>query len=176
MSDTETTPAPSEVGDAAGIHGHVVIELRNAAGELIHREEIENLITQVGDQMYGERGAGIGTLAAPTGMRLGSGTTAAAKTGAGAAIVTYITGSSVAVGTPTSGLNGSSRRITYATTWAAGVATAASITEIVITNESPLTNVAGTAANTISRVVVTSFAKAAGDSLTVTWTHDLLGA
>lgn len=164
--------------DRAGITGLVIVELRRK-GKLIHYEEIENLVTQVGDQYYGERAAGIGSPPAQvTGMRFGTGSTAAAKTGAGAAIVTYTTGSNAAIagGFPTSALNGSSRRITWQSTWAAGVATATAIREFVVTNETPLTNVAGTAANTIARSVVTAFDKGALDSLTVTWAHDLLGA
>jgi hypothetical protein len=177
MTDIPSTKEPRAV-DHAGIRGTLTLELRDEHGELKHRQVVENLITQVGDQMYGERGAALGTLAAPTGMRYGTGTTAASKTGAGAAIVTYVTGSNAAFdgGFPTSGLSGASRRITYQSVWAAGVATSTAIAEFVVTNESPLTNVAGTAANTVSRVVVTPFDKAAGDSLTVTWTHDLLGA
>jgi hypothetical protein len=164
--------------DHASISGLVIVELCRA-GKLIHREEVRNLVTQVGDQYYGERAAGIASPPGQaTGMRIGTGSTAAAKTGAGAAIVTYVTGSNAAIagGFPTSGLNGSSRRITWQSTWAAGVATATAIREFVLTNETPLTNVAGTAANTIARVVVASFDKGALDSLTVTWTHDLLGA
>jgi hypothetical protein len=139
-----------------------------------------NLITEVGDEYYGERAAGI---ASPpnqvTGMRYGTGITAVAKTGAGAAIVTYVAGSSLAIdaGFPTSALSGSSRRIQWRRTWAAGVATANGISEAVITIETPLTDVAGTAANTISRALLSPVVnKGASDSLEVTWNHDLLGA
>jgi hypothetical protein len=118
------------------------------------------------------------SLGAATGMRLGTGGTAAAKTGAGAAIVTYITASHQALDAtfPQSSLNGASRRIQYKVTWAAGTATNAAITESVLTNETPLSNVAGAAADTLSRVTFTAINKAAGDTLTNTWSHDLLGA
>lgn len=139
-----------------------------------------NLITQVGDQYYGERAAGIASPPAQvTGMRLGTGSTAVAKTGAGAAIVTYVTGSNVAIsgGFPTSSIPGSARRITWKGDWAAGVATASGIAEVVITNETPLTNVAGTAANTIARALISPVInKTALDVVAITWTHDLLGA
>jgi len=164
---------------SVGLHGLVTIKLWSPDGDLLHYDEVENLVTQVGDEYYGERAAGI---ASPpdqvTGMRLGTGTTAAAKTGAGAAIVTYITGSNQAIeaGFPTSALNGSARRIQWQSIWAAGDSTNSAITEAVITNETALTNVAGTAANTISRVVFTAVDKGALDTLTVTWSHDLLGA
>lgn len=94
--------------------------------------------------------------------------------------MTYVTGSSIAItgGFPTSALNGSSRRIQWQTLWAAGIATASAISEWVITNEASLTNVAGTAANTISRAIdtTTPVNKGASDTLTITWNHDLLGA
>lgn len=177
------------IEDRAGIRGHGVARLwtprRNLlggpAGMILALEvEFENLITQVGDQYYGERAAGIASPPGQvTGMRLGTGSTAVAKTGAGAAIVTYATASQVAIagGFPTSALNGSSRRIQWQSLWGAGVATVSGLNEVVITNESPLTNVAGTAANTISRALLSPVVnKGAADTLTVTWNHDLLGA
>jgi hypothetical protein len=111
-------------------------------------------------------------------MRLGTGVTAPAKTGAGAAIVTYVTASQQAIdgGFPTSALSGSARRIQWKVSYAAGVATANDISEAVITNENPLTNVAGTAANTISRALLVPVVnKGALDTLALTWNHDLEG-
>jgi len=175
--------------DVCGIRGHGVAELWTPRSNLLggprgmilkQRVEFVNLITQVGDQYYGERAAGIGSPPAQvTGMRLGTGTTAVAKTGAGAAIVTYVSGSALAIdgGFPTSALSGSSRRIQWKTSWAAGVATASGIAEAVITNENPLTDVTGTAANTISRALLSpTVNKGASDTLAITWNHDLLGA
>lgn len=166
--------------DRAGLRGWVEVDLYDEDGNLKLHFAVSNLITQVGDEYYGERAAGI---ASPpdqvSGMRLGTGTTAVAKTGAGAAIVTYITGSSIAIdgSFPTSALSGSSRRIQWKTTWAAGVATNGAIAEVVITNEATLTNVAGTAANTVSRALLSpTINKGAGDTLAITWNHDLLGA
>ena len=162
------------------IKGTVTWELRGPDGELKSSGQVDNLVTQVGDQIYGERGAGVsGAGAAPTGMHLGTGSTAAAKTGAGAAIVTYLPGSNQAFdGTyPQSALNSTSRRITYRVTYAAGTATTATaITEVAIVNATIATNSTTTAANTMARAIISPGAKAAGDSLTVTWTHDLLGA
>lgn len=167
--------------DAQRITGRLVLERFNAAGDLIERFEGENMVTQVGDQIYGERGGGVsGAPAAPTGMKLGTGSTAVAKTGAGAALVTYLSGSNKAFdgSFPSSALNGAARRITYKRTYAAGEATTASaITEAVIVNDTIATDATSTAANTMSRVLVTGIsAKGASDTLTATWTHDLLGA
>lgn len=126
--------------------------------------------------MYGERGAGLGSApAAPTGMKLGAGSTAPAKTGAGAALVTYLANSHQAFsGAATSGLNGSVRRITYSAVFAAGKATTASpITEAVIVNEA-LADATSAAAATVSRVLLTGVgSKGAADTLTLTWTHDI---
>lgn len=161
--------------------GRAVAVVRGPDGEIKQRVETKNLITQIGDQYYSERAAGITSPPGQvTGMRLGtSNATAAAKTGAGAAIVAYLTGSQKAIdsGFPTSGLNGSSRRITWRCTWAAAVATSNTIWETVLTNEASLTDVAGTAANTIARIVWgTVIQKGANDSLEITLYHDALGA
>ncbi len=167
-----------DAAEVGSISGFGVAEVRGPDGELKQRVEFHNLITEVGDQMYGERGAGLaGQPAAPTGMRLGTGGgTAPSKTGAGAAAVAYVTGSAVAIGTPVSSLQGSSRRITYSASWGAGVATATGINEVVLTNAT-VADVAGTAADTISRALLSpTVNKGAGDTLAVTWTHDLLGA
>jgi len=90
--------------DRMGLHGSGVAQLwtpsREHSDKLLLAQEVffDNLITQVGDQYYGERAAGIGSPPNQvTGMRLGTGSTAVAKTGAGAAIVTYTTGSNVAI-------------------------------------------------------------------------------
>jgi hypothetical protein len=167
--------------DRAGITGTLIIERRDKDGKLIERFEGHNLITQVGDQMYGERGASVsGALAAPTGFKLGTGATAPAKTGAGAALGSYLAGSNKAFDAtfPTTALQGSSRRIQYKRTYAAGEATTASpITEAVIVNDAIGTDATSTAANTVSRTLVTGISqKQATDSLTCIWNHDLLGA
>lgn len=168
------------MADRQRIAGRLVLERRNADGDLLERFEGDNLVTQVGDQVYGERGAGVsGAPAAPTGMKLGTGSTAVAKTGAGAALVTYLSGSNKAFDAtyPQSALNSTKRRITYKRTYAAGEATTASaITEAVIVNDTIATDATSSAANTISRVLVTGIsAKGASDTLTATWTHDLEG-
>lgn len=165
----------------AGLRGYVHAVCRNGDGEIAQELLLENLITLIGDQYYGERASGIASPPAQvTGMRLGTGVTAPAKTGTGAASIgIYIAGSAVAIaaGFPTSSIPGTARRITWKSTWAAGVATNAAISEAVVTNETPLTDVIGAAANTISRVVLSpTINKGASDTLDLTWHHDLLGA
>ncbi len=148
-------------------------------GRLRQQEGAPNLITQVGDQFYLERPWSIGTVAAATGMQLGTGTTAVAKTGAGAAIVTYLAGSAKAFdATPVSSLVSTSRQIEVITTWGAGVATSSAITEAAVITQSVGTNAAAPAAATIARV---KFASALNKSnslavLVLTWHHTGLGA
>ena len=169
-------------GNAAGLvtmEGLVVAELFGANGTLKYRCVTKNLITQIGDQYYGERAAGIASPPGQvTGMKLGTGSTAVAKTGAGAALVTYLTNSHQAIdgSFPTSTLSGG-RVITWKSTWAAGKATTASaITEVVIINDT-LADATSSATNTISRALLTGVAsKGASDTLAVTWTHTLTGA
>ena len=73
--------------DSTQVEGKVAWELRGPDGEVKRSGTAFNTITELGDRMYGERGAGLGSApAAPTGMKLGSSSTAPAKTGAGAAL------------------------------------------------------------------------------------------
>lgn len=162
--------------DNAGVRVTGRYELRGPDGALKQEGVIENLVTDHGDEWSARRTANLTAPSVITGMRLGTGTTAVAKTGAGAAIVTYVTGSAEAV---TSQIldPGAGWDAEYANTWAAGVATANGIAEMVVTDESPLTNVAGTAGNTVARALLSPVVnKGAGDTLTVTWTHHFEGA
>ena len=160
--------------------GHGIVEVHDADGNLKQSVEFSNLITDRGDEYYAKRGAGVNQTEV-SGMRLGTGgSTSPSKNGAGAAIVNYVTNSHRALtDSPSASDKGAGQgyRIEYVATWPAGTATANGINEVVITNESPLTNVAGNASNTISRAVLShTVNKAAGDSLTVTWRHDFQGS
>jgi hypothetical protein len=158
-------------GDPLAIHGDLQVV------------EFTNLITNVGDEYYAERAAGIASPPGQvTGMQLGTGSTAVAKNGAGAAVVTYITSSAVAIdgGFPTSTNTQTGAvaiTIAWKTTWAAGVATATGINEVVLINQAVATNSAAPAANTISRALLSPVVnKGASDTLAITWNHNLLGA
>lgn len=175
-----------------GMSGLVIVELFAPKTNLLapgpammlkERQVIDNLITQVGDQAYGDALAAlhsngnVSEPAEPLAMQLGTGATAAAKTGGGAAIGTYISGSNQVfeAAYPSSSLNGSSRRISYQSIWVAGDATNSAIAEAAIVTVSD--DDVGSAAETVSRTVFGStIDKQAGDSLTITWHHDLLGA
>jgi hypothetical protein len=168
-----------------GLTGTVIVQRFDKLGQLTHEEIIHNLVTDAGDLYYASMGiALVGTpnTAQPTkanGMKLGIGTTAVSKASTGAALVSYTPGSNLGfdaaypqvanLGT-TLGVNA-----VYRTTWAAGVATAAALTEATICTDQA-TNGAGTAATTISRVVFSAINKTATDVLVITWNHKLLGA
>ena len=158
------------------IMGTVEAVLTGPDGEVKGRCVTHNLVTAVGDQVYASRGAGLTSSATPTGMKLGAGSTAVAKTGAGAALVTYLAGSNKAFdATFPSAAAGVA---TYKRTYAPGEATTASpITEVVVVNDTIATDATSAAAATISRALLAGIgSKAAGDTLTVTWTHTVLGA
>jgi hypothetical protein len=171
--------------DKAEATGTVVIELRDKDGKLKDRQVLKNLITDAGDLYHCTRIASAVAPAAPadatkvTGMKLGTGTTAVAKNGAGAALVTYLAGSNKAldatypqVASLGAGLG---YTVTYQCTFGAGVATNGALTEVVLVNDSA-TDATSTAANTVARVVFTATPKASTDVLTISWQHKQLGS
>lgn len=170
--------------DSMGLTGHVIIELFDKDGNLKERQEVDNLITDAGDLYYATRALSAVTPAAPadatkmTGMKLGTGTTAVAKSGAGAALVTYISGSNKAFDATfplTVNLGGGlGVNAQYKTTWGAGVVTNAAIAEAVITNDAG-TDATSTAANTAKRITFTAINKTATDTLAITWNAKFLG-
>lgn len=165
---------------SAGFKGSVLIQLFGKDGGLKDERKIGNLITTAGDEYYAKRGAAGVSPAAPAdvtkvdGMKLGTGTTAAAKSGAGAALVTYEAGSNNPFDTSFPAfvdLSGDTGwQIQYKTTWAAGDVTETALTEAVITKDST-TDATSSAANTISRVVFSAINKTASDTLVITWNH-----
>lgn len=162
--------------DGVGIWGEVHAVLTDEHGNIKGECRVRNLVTAYGDRVYASRGAGLTTQAVPTGMKLGTGSTAVAKTGAGAALVTYLTGSNKAFDATFPSEAGGV--VTYKRTYAAGEATTASaITEAAIVNETISSDTTSIDTETISRVLLTGIgSKGASDTLTITWTHTLLGA
>lgn len=165
--------------DKAGLVGTLSWELWNDKGELVVEGSVKNLVTSVGDQYFAGRAAlSSGLPAQVTGWRLGTGSTTPAKSGAGAAVVSYLSGSNKAndasFPTVVAGV------VTWKRTYAPGEATSASpITEAVLNTDTIANDNAttATAANTIARALISGVAsKGAGDTLILTWTHTLLGA
>lgn len=117
--------------------------------------------------------------AAPQGMKLGTSTTAAAKNGAGGALVTYLSGSNLTFDATFPLVNnlgaGLGVEAQYQVTWPAGTATNAAITEAVIFTDLNA-NATSTAANTVSRITFTAIDKQAADILIILWKHKFLGS
>jgi hypothetical protein len=164
--------------------GSVLIQLYDEDGNIKHEQRGGNLITDAGDLYYAGMAIALVTPAAPaqptkmTGMKLGTGSTAVAKAGAGAALVTYLSASNLAFDAtfPVTSNLGAGLGVVgqYKTTWGAGVATNAAITEAVIVNDAG-TNATSTAANTAHRIVFTAINKGASDTLVITWNAKFLG-
>lgn len=169
--------------DDAGSTGFALVELFDENGALKQRDVVKNIITDAGDLYICQKGiVGISpaNATAPTamsGMKLGTGSTAVAKSGAGAALVTYLTASNIVFDAtyPQTVNLGAGLGVTmvYKCTWGAGVATSASINEVVIVNDAA-TNATSSAANTSSRLVPV-VNKGALDTLAITWSHKQLG-
>lgn len=181
----EVPAAAAQPGtDGAQVTGSVTMEVRGPDGALKSRQVVENLITDAGDQYHARciaAGVAPASAAAPprvTGIKLGTGTTAAAKSGAGAALVTYLAGSNriFDAGTPTTENVGAGLgwTVTYAASWPAGAATHTALTEMGLVTDAA-TDATTTAANTISRLVYAASPKGANDTLTVTWAIKQLG-
>ena len=170
-----------DVKSKFAIGGNVVVELFGLDGKLKYREVGENLVTDYGDEHVGERMYD-DTFDIVTGMRLGDqvAPAAASKSGTGAALQAYLTGSNealdaVPIGVQIAGPSG--WRVPHICTWDAGDITDPAISEVVLTDETPLTDVAGVAGDTVARFIFAStIDKQAGDSLVVTWNVDFLGA
>jgi hypothetical protein len=176
------------IADATGMCGFLHVELFGEDGLLKQEQHIRNKITDAGDLYLAKMAIALvqpANAAAPTlmtGMKLGTGSTAVAKSGAGAAIVTYVTASTFnkvfdATYPQTNNLGaGLGVAAVYQVTWNAGQATNTTLNEVVIVNDAS-TDATSTAANTISRALFTStINKGASDVLKVTWSHLQLGA
>jgi hypothetical protein len=113
------------------------------------------------------------------GFRLGTGDTAPAKSGEGAAIVSYTAGSSRVLDdsfpTVVDKGAGLGHRATYRVTYPAGTVTANGLAEVAVTDET-IADEAGNAGNTVARFLLDPIVnKGEEDSLEVTWNNDYLG-
>lgn len=171
--------------DSSGATGLVVLTLTGPDGRLKLRRVAKNLITDAGDQYHVRRIAASVVPLAPadvtkvTGMKLGTATTAAAKSGAGAALGTYVAGSNVVfdAGFPTTENLGGGLgwTVTYQCTFGAGVGTSAALTEVALVTDAA-TDATSAGADTIARVVFAATPKGAADTLAIAWAHKQLGS
>jgi hypothetical protein len=158
------------------VSGHGVAQVIGPDGEVRQEVPFRNLISDIGDEYIAKRVAGV-SMQVATGMRLGTGTTSPSKAGGGAAIGTYISASARVLddGFP-SDTNlgaGDGHRAIFEATWPPGSATQDDISEVALTNESPVTNVAGSAGNTLARALFNPVIdKRDVDTLRVTWNWD----
>jgi hypothetical protein len=174
-----------DIGEKVGIVGYGVVELFDRRGDLILARPFANLVTDAGDQYIAKKiiaAIGPANPSAPTaasGMKLGTGTTAAAKASTGGALGSYISGSNAAFDSGYAQSEdlgaGNGYNAVYKSSWAAGTATNSAITEAVIANDAG-SNATSTAANTYSRTVFTAVDKQASDTLAITWKWKALGA
>jgi hypothetical protein len=150
------------VNEMSGIVGEVCLTCIAEDGTVRWTETISNLVTTPGDNYY----------ALVTCMKLGTGgATAAAKTGAGAGIVTYLSDSNATI----SSVSRTNNQIVYNASWGAGTATNSAISEIAIcvTNN----NATSASGDCIARAVISPARnKQASDTLTAAWTHTFLGS
>jgi hypothetical protein len=164
--------------DKNHVRANVHVVHRGANGEVKYDAWGENLVSDFGDSVIAARLYDDAENIV-TGMKLGTGATAAAKNGAGADLVTYITGSQEAldaVATDATKGAGAGWRTTYVCTWIAGDVTNGAIAEVVLTNQTALADNAGAGTNLARYVFGATIDKQAGDSLEVTWQIDILGA
>ena|ERR1044072_680936 len=169
--------------DGTGIKGELQIKLTGPDGKVKVEKTVKNLITTVGDQYYAKMGcAGVGGNSAPTlanGMKLGTATTAVAKSGAGSFIdnTGYISGSNNTFDSVTAAVvsGDTGWKITYVASWAAGDATA-TIEEAAIVTDQATNNTSTGASVCIARVLTGTIVKGSADTLTLTWVHTFFDA
>lgn len=171
------------LGERTVIPGWGVVTVRNPDGTIAHQVEFHNLVTSMGDQHVAKRAAGL-TTTSPNGMKLGTGTTTASKSGAGAALGAYRTGTNVLfdTGFPTvAAMSGTDTGyvVTYQCTWLPGTGPATAIAEVALVVDADV-NATSTAANTYARALFTGsgtpFDIDSVQTVTVIWRHKYLGA
>ena len=158
------------------LRGEVIAELRGPDGKLKQRLVQHNLVTDEGDAKAAEA---MFTAAYSTwGMKLGTANTAASKSGAGSyiAVADYVSGSAQALDDSTPKAGATDDIVQFRRLWAAGEGTDNTINRVSIcanTTDAGEGDATGTYA---IAVFAAQIAKAAGDTLTVTWNVTYLGA
>jgi hypothetical protein len=162
--------------DRVGLWGHVVVELRDADGNLKQRDEGWNKVTDQGDIFAA---AAIYTAAYATwGMKLGTATTAASKNGAGSyiAVADFVAGSAKALDNSTPKVGAAANVVLFRRLWAAGEGTNATINRVSICDNTTAAGEADATHTFAIYVFGATINKAAADTLTVTWNVTFTGA
>lgn len=163
--------------EGLGVVGYGIAHLLDGDGKTVALQPFTNIITDTGDAYYAQKAIvainsnGVSAPTALTGMQIGAGSTAAAKNGSGAALVSWLAGQAFDATFPSNNSLGAGNGVqaVYKCTYAAGTGTG-SVQEATITNTATL-GTASNAGNTISRVVFTAITKNSSDSLAITWQH-----
>jgi hypothetical protein len=162
--------------DKCGLTGQVIVELHDQYGNLKERQVFHNIVTDKGDDFAK---SAIYTAAYTTwGMKLGTATTTATKSGAGSycAVADYVSGSAQALDDSTPKQGASAIICQFRNQWAAGEATNSNINRVSIVDN---TTDAGEADATHTYAIAVfsgAINKGASDTLTVTWNVTYLGA
>jgi len=158
------------------MRGRVTAVLRDRRGRIRGRWVTRNLVTANGDQWCALR-----THSSPTamsGMKLGTATTAPAKTGDGSYIgaADYVAGSAHAqeAGWPKAGASNDIAQ--WRVVWAAGQGTSENINRVTIVDNTTDAGEADGSHTLAIAVFGAAINKGAGDTLTVTWDITFLGA
>ena len=159
-----------------GMQGVVEAIVRDKYGNIKQRQVTHNIVTDQGDNFAK---SAIYTAAYTTwGMKLGTATTAASKSGAGSYIATgdYISGSAQALDDSTPKQGASANICQFWNQWAAGEATNATINRVAIVDNTTYAGEADAAHTFAIAVFSATIDKGADDTLTVTWNVTFTGA
>ena len=162
--------------DKMRLRGVVIAELRDKNGELKQREVTRNIVTDQGDDFA--KSAIYTAAYSGWGMKLGTATTTATKSGAGSFVAAgdYVSGSAQALDDSTPKEGSSANICQFRNQWAAGEATNSNINRVAIVNNTTDAG-EGDATGTFAIAVFSgAINKGASDTLTVTWNVTYLGA
>jgi hypothetical protein len=162
--------------DKVGLRGEVIAELRGPDGKLKQRLVSHNLVTDQGDNFF--KSAIYTAAYTAWGMKLGTATTAASKSGAGSfpAVADYVSGSAKALDDSTPKQGAAANIVQFRRLWAAGEGTSDNINRVGLVDNTTNAGEADATHTAAMSVFAAAINKAAGDTLTVTWNITLLGA
>jgi len=162
--------------DEMRLRGRIIAELYGPDGRLKHRSVTHNLLTAQGDKFAA---AAFYTAAySAWGMKLGTATTVASKSGAGSFIASgdYVSGSAKALDNSTPKAGATNDIVQFHRTWAAGEGTNAAINRVAIVDNTTNAGEADATHTFATGVFDGAINKGANDTLAVTWDITLLGA
>jgi hypothetical protein len=162
--------------DGMCLRGEVIAELRDKNGNLKQRQVTHNLVTDQGD-IFAKSAIYTAAYSA-WGMKLGTATTTASKSGAGSyiAVADYVSGSAKALDDSTPKEGASANICQFRRLWAAGEGTDPTINRVAIVDNTTDAGEADATHTFAIAVFSGQIVKGADDTLTVTWNVTFLGA